>query len=65
MKFHSKPVYDKNYIKAEVKTFKGAIHTIFEGDEIAKERVHCIAATNIDSVMKMDKIMIMIGTNPL
>ena len=57
MKFHSKPVYDKNYIKAKVKTSKGVIHTIFEGDEIPKERVHytCIAAINIDSVMKMDK----------
>ena len=57
MKFHSKPVYDENYIKAKVKTFKGVIRTIFEGDKIPKERVHytCIAAINIDSVMKMEK----------
>ena len=62
MKFHSKPVYDEKYIKAKVKAFKGVIHTIFVGDEIPKERVHytCVATINIDSVMKRDKIMIMI-----
>ena len=57
MKFHSNPVYDEKYIKAKVNTFNCIVHTIFEGTEIPKEKVHytCIAATNIDCAMKMDK----------
>ena len=56
-KFHSMPVYDKKYIKAEVREFKGVIKTNFLGDEIPKEGAHhtCIACLTIDSVMKMDK----------
>ena len=55
--FHIKPVYDEKYIKTKVKIFNDVVHTIFGGDKIPKEGIHytCIIATNIDSVMKMDK----------
>ena len=44
IRFHSQPIYDKKYIKTKVKTFN-------------TERNHysCIAAIDIDSVMKIDK----------
>ena len=56
-KFHNMPVYDKKYIKAEVREFNGVIKTNFSGDEIPKEGAHhtCIACITVDSVMKMDK----------
>ena len=40
IKFHRKPVYDKKYIKAKVKTFNVVVSTIFWNDEIPKENVH-------------------------
>ena len=40
MKFHSKPVYDEEYIKAKVKEFNGAVNTSSLGNEIPKEIVH-------------------------
>ena len=40
IKFHSKPVYHEEYIKAKVKTFNGVVNTIFGNDKIPKERVH-------------------------
>ena len=57
IKFHSKRFYDKKYVKAKVKTFNGAVKTILWGNKITKEGINytCIAAINIDSVMKMDK----------
>ena len=57
IKFHSEPAYDEKYIKIKVKTFNVVVHTIFLGDEIPKEGMHytCIAAINIDSVMKTDE----------
>ena len=50
-------VYDKKYIKANVREFNGVIKTNFWGDEIQKEGVYhtCIACITIDSVMKIDK----------
>ena len=52
--FHSKPNYDKKQIKAKVKTFNEVVNTVFSDHKIPKERNHyiCIAAINIDSVMK-------------
>ena len=40
MKFHSKPVYDEDYIKDKVKEFNGAVNTNTLGNEIPKESAH-------------------------
>ena len=44
-------------MKNKVKTFNSVINIVFSGNKIPKERNHynCIAAINIDSVMKIDK----------
>ena len=57
IKFHSKPVYDKAYIKAKVREFEGKIKTNLLGNEVPKENMHytCIACINIASVMRIDK----------
>ena len=57
IKFHSLPIYDKKYIKTQVKTFNNVINIVFLDNEIQKERNHyiCIAAIYIYSVMKIDK----------
>ena len=54
IKLHSKPVYDEKYIKTKVKTFNGVVNTVVSDD---KESIHyiCIAAINIDFVMKIYK----------
>ena len=59
-KFHSMPVYDKKYTKANVREFNGAIKTNIWGDKIPKEGVYhtciaCIVCICIDSVLKMEK----------
>ena len=56
MKFHSKAVYDQEYIKAKVKTFNSIVNTIFWDDEIPKENVHYtyIAVITFDSAIKVD-----------
>ena len=56
IKFHSQPMHDEEYMKTKVKTFNNLNNTVFSDNEIAKERNHCtcIAAINIDSVMKTD-----------
>ena len=57
IKFNSKPIYDDSYIKSKVKTFSDIIKTLFNGDEIPKERVEyvCIACISTDSVLKTGK----------
>ena len=57
IKFHSEPIYDDSYIKTKVKTFSEMIKTLFDGNEIPKERVEhvCIACISVDSVLKVDK----------
>ena len=57
IKFHSEPVYDKTYIKAEVREFDDKIKTNFLGNEVSTENMHytCIACITIDSVMRIDK----------
>ena len=57
IKFHSQPIYGEKYIKTKVKAFNGVIETVFLDNEILKEKNHCtcIAAINIDCVMKIDK----------
>ena len=55
IKFHSWFIYDEKYIKTKVKTFNDVVNKVFSDNEIQKERNHyiCIAAINIDSVMKI------------
>ena len=60
VKFHSEPIYNDSYIKTKVKTFSEMIKTLFDGNEIPKERIGyaCIACISIDSVLKVDKKII-------
>ena len=57
IKFHSKPIYERKYLKAKVREFDGVIKTNFLGNEVPKENMHytCIACITIDSVMRIDK----------
>ena len=57
VKFHSQPIYNDKYIKTKVKTFNNMINTHFLGDKIPQKIIHyvCIAATCIDSVLRVDK----------
>ena len=57
IKFHSLPVYDKTYLKAQVREFDDKIKTNFSRNEVAKQNVHynCITCITIDSVLRMDK----------
>ena len=57
IKFHSKPVYDKKYLKAKVREIDGVIKTNFLGNDVPKESMEytSIACITIDSVMRMDK----------
>ena len=36
IKFHSKPVYEQNYLKAKVREFDGVIKTTFLGNDMPK-----------------------------
>ena len=56
-KIHCQLVYDERYMKTKVKAFNGIVNTVFSDDKIPEESIHYIfiAATNIDSVMKIDK----------
>ena len=57
IKFHSKPICDKTYLKGKVRDFYGKIKTNFLGNGVPKENIHytCIACITIDSVMIIDK----------
>ena len=57
IEFHSKPVYEYEYLKTKVREFDGVIKTKFLGNDMPKENMHytCIAYITIDSVMKIDK----------
>ena len=57
IKFHSQPVYDAKYMKAELKGFNGVVNTNFLINEVPKEGFHyaCIACIGIDSETKMEK----------
>ena len=54
IKFHSKPVSDKKYLKAKVRQFDGVIKTNVLGNDTPKENMHHNCIT-LDSVMRMDK----------
>ena len=47
VKSHSQPIYDDKYIKTKVKTFNNTINTLFSGDEIPKEKNHCLYFSNL------------------
>ena len=56
IKFHSKPIYERKYLKAKVREFGGVIKTNLLANDIPKENMHtCIACRTIDSVMRIDK----------
>ena len=57
IKFHSKPIYEKKYLKTKVRGFDGVIKTNFLGNDVPKENMYytCIACMTIDSVMRIDK----------
>ena len=57
VKFHSEPIYDDSYIKTKKKNFSEMINTLFDGNEIPKERIEyvSIACISVDSVLKIDK----------
>ena len=57
IKFHSKPIYEKKYLKTKVREYDSGIKTNFLDNAMPKENVHytCIACITIDSVMRMDK----------
>ena len=57
IKFHSKPIYEKKYLKTKVREFDGVIKTNFLGNDVTKENMYytCIACMTIDSVMRIDK----------
>ena len=57
IKFHSKPIYEKKYLKAKVREFDGEIRTNVLGNGVPKKNMYytCIACITIDSAMKMNK----------
>ena len=57
IKFHSKPIHEKKYLKAKVREFDGVIKTNLLGNDSPKENMHCtwIACITIDSVTRIDK----------
>ena len=59
IKLHSKPIYEKKYLKAKVREFGGEIKINFLGNDMPKENIYytCIVYITIDSVMKVIKII--------
>ena len=57
IKFHSKPIYERKYLKAKVRKFDRGIKTNFLGNDVPKWNMHytCIACITIDSVMRTDE----------
>ena len=50
IKFHSKPTYDRKYLKAKVRKFDGVIKTNYSSNDTPKEdmRYTCISCITID-----------------
>ena len=40
--FHSEPVYNKKYLKANIKSYNGKINTNFDNNKIPRENSQCI-----------------------
>ena len=49
-------IYDDQYIKTNVKTFK-MVKTLFDNDKIPEEKIEyeCIPCISVDSVLKIEK----------
>ena len=60
VKLSSEPIYDDQYVKTKVKAFSEVIKTLFDGNEMPKEKVEyvCIPCISIDSILKVDKKII-------
>ena len=56
IKLSSDIIYDDQYIKSKVKTFK-MVKTLFDNDEIPEEKIEyeCISCISADSVLKIEK----------
>ena len=56
IKLNSDIVYNDQYIKTKVKTFK-MVKTLFDNDEIPEEKIEyeCIPCISVDSVIKIKK----------
>ena len=59
IKLSSDVIYDDQYIKTKVKTFK-MVKTLFSDDIISEEKVECecIPCISVDSVLKIEKKMV-------
>ena len=57
IKFNSEPTYENKYLKAKVREFDSDIKANFLSNGLPKENMYytCIACTNIDSVLRMNK----------
>ena len=57
LKFTTSPIRNKKYILAKLKIFNGVNRSTFTDDKVPVEKVHyvCVAAIDIDSVLKIDK----------
>ena len=57
IKLSSELISDDQYIKSKGKTFSNIIKTLFDGNEIPKERIEyvCIPYIRVDSVLKINK----------
>ena len=55
--FDSEPVYNKKYLKTDIKSYYGKINTNFYYNKISKEgsQYICLSVILIDSVFKTDK----------
>ena len=60
LKFATSPIRNEKYILSKLEIFNGVNKTTFTDDQIPAEKVHyiCIAAIDIDSVLKMGKKVI-------
>ena len=58
IKFHREPVYDKTYIKTEVREFSGKIKTNFLGNEVPKGNMHYTCITIDSAIWEMIKKII-------
>ena len=50
-------IYDDQYIKTKVKTFK-MVKTLFDNDKTPEEKIEhkCIPCISVDSVLKIEKV---------
>ena len=57
VKLSSEPIYGDQYVKTKVKTFSKGMKTLFDGNELPKEKIEyvCIPCISIDSILKVDK----------